>query len=182
MDKENKRLIVAEIIGAHGVRGDMKIRIFAEDEYLIEDENGVFLSSDSTDQKRHFITLKKPYKKDVWLANMQGITTPEQIKAMGKTSVYILASALPEIQTGENETEESFYYHELEGLKVYHDNQGEKGKDVGVVIGLRNFGGGDLLEIRARSGDQFYHPFTKEDVPVLDIKNGYLTIIQREII
>lgn len=182
MTSKHKRIIIAEIVGSHGVRGDMKLRLYAEDEGLVENEAGVFLSTDESDTKRHFITLLKPYKNDVWLARMDAITTPEQIKAMGKTSVAILSSELPEITTEESTQEESFYYHELEGLKVYQDNNGEKGKEVGIVTAMRNYGGGDLLDIKARGGDQFYHPFTCEDVPVLDIKGGYLTIVQREVI
>jgi 16S rRNA processing protein RimM len=181
MTQNDRRIVIAEIVGSHGVRGDMKIKIHAEDENLVEHEDGVFINDDKSDTKRYIIGLLKPYKNDVWLGRMEGITTPEQIKAMGKTQLYILASELPEIEADDDE-EESFYYHDLEGLAVFHDKDGEKGKEVGVVTAVRNFGGGDLLDIRARSGDQFYHPFTKEDVPVLDVKNGFLTIVQREVI
>ena len=182
MTQENKRIVVAEIVGSHGVRGDMKIRIHAEDEYLVEHDNGVFLSLDETDTKRHTLTLLKPYKNDVWLGRMEGINAPEPIKAMGKTPICILINELPEIEDSEEGAEENFYYHDLEGLKVYNDKNGEKGKEVGVVTAVQNFGAGYLLDIRARSGDQFYHPFTKEDVPILDIENGFLTILHREVI
>lgn len=183
--EDPKRLLIAEIVGAHGVRGDAKIRIYAEDATLAEQDEGLYTSATPDDHSRLHIALKKPYKSDIWLAQISGITTPEQIKAMGKTPLYIEASALPakndDAKNSEQE-DDSFYFHELEGLAVYQDDNGAKGKEVGIVTAVQNFGASDLLDIRARNGSQFYHPFTKEDVPVLDIENGYLTIIQADII
>lgn len=178
MSSQTKRIVIGEMIGSHGVRGVAKIRVFAEDEELINHPDGLYISEDPDQQKRLIINLKSPHKNDIWLADVHGITTPEEIKEMGRTLLYLNTSDLPET----DQDEDGFYYHELEGLAVYQDNNGEKGKEVGIVTAVQNFGGGDLLDIRARNGSQFYHPFTRDDVPVLDIENGYLTIIQAEII
>jgi 16S rRNA processing protein RimM len=176
-DKE-QRIVVGEIIGSHGVRGVAKVRIFAEDETLLNQDQGLYISADQQNNDCLLIQLKSAYKNDVWLADIDGITAPEQIQEMGKTLLYIDSSALPVAE----DDEDGFYYHQLEGLHVYQDADGQKGKEVGIVTAVQNFGGGDLLDIRAKNGSQFYHPFTNGDVPVLDIKAGYITIIQAEII
>ena len=35
---------------------------------------------------------------------------------------------------------------------------------------MQDFGAGDLLEIKPKEGGSFYHPFTKEAVPKVDMK------------
>ena len=44
------------------------------------------------------------------------------------------------------------------------------GKTAGKVIAVHDFGAGDLLEIKPKEGGSFYHPFTKEAVPKVDMK------------
>ncbi len=173
-----KRIVVAETAGAHGVRGAMKLRIFAEDPALVAHKDGVFLSEDPTDMRRVFLTLKNAHKDGMWLVSMQGVTSPEAIKAMGRTRFYLDRDSLPALQDGVDE----FYYHDLEGLRVFMDDNGAKGEEIGQVLSVRNYGGGDLLYIRRRNGEEFYHVFSAATVPVVDVKGGFVTIIELEIL
>jgi len=65
----------------------------------------------------------------------------------------------------------------LEGLQA----KTTSGRNAGKVIAIHEFGAGDMLEIQPpkREGKQaqsFYHPFTKEAVPKVDIKAGRVII------
>lgn len=176
-DQDNKRIVVAEIVGAHGVRGDAKIRIYAGDETLVSRKDGVFTSDRAQDAARLYITLREPYKADMWLGRIKGVTTPEAIKAMGKVRLYIARADLP--SSGDDD---AFYYHDLEGLAVYLDDSGQKGAEIGRILGVQNFGGGDLLSIRRKDGGKdFFHLFSKDGVPVVNIAEGYITIIEPEV-
>lgn len=40
---------------------------------------------------------------------------------------------------------------------------------MGSVVGTKDFGAGVLLEIKPKESASFYHPFTKDGVPKIDI-------------
>ena len=66
------------------------------------------------------------------------------------------------------EDEEEFYHADLIGLSVVRPD----GSDIGTVIALHNFGGGDMLEVRLPDRRTVMVPFTKALVPVVDVPGG----------
>lgn len=176
-NSSSNRIVIAEVIGAHGVRGTVKIKCHAEDPSLIEHEDGLFLSDKPEDMTRKHFALKSCHKGDVWLGSMEGIETPEQIKKMGRTRLYIEREDLPEIEDAD---EEGFYYSDLEGLRVMdHKNPSQ---EIGVIASVRNYGASDLLLIRKKSGEEFHQLFTDEHCPVVNIEEGFVEIIEMEIV
>jgi len=65
-----------------------------------------------------------------------------------------------------------FYHSDLIGLRAQLDDGTEVGK-VGAVL---NYGGGDILEVRAEGGETFLFPFKRVVVPHVHVKEGYLVI------
>ena len=41
---------------------------------------------------------------------------------------------------------------------------------------VHDFGSGDLLEIKTPGEKDWFHPFTKEAVPIVDVKGGRIVI------
>ena len=50
------------------------------------------------------------------------------------------------------------------------------GENKGRIKAVHDFGGGDVLEIQTPGEKDWYHPFTKEAVPVVDVKAGRVVI------
>lgn len=152
---------VGAIAGAHGVKGEVRIRSFTqfpEDCFSygpLLSEKGDLLIDPATARpaKDHFVVTGKPEKsREEW----------EDLKG---TRLYIERSSLPEPE--ENE----FYYDDLLDLKVTHMD----GRALGRVKAVQNFGADDLLEIIAPDGRlAYYLPFTKAVIPVMRLAEGEL--------
>lgn len=139
-----KRIVVGKIATAHGVKGLVKILPFCEDIDLIE------MAEEFT------ITLKNPSGKYI-LAEIEGVNSREDVDAIKGTELTISRDQLPEPEDGE------YYIEDLVGLLAIN---AQSGKDAGVIIAVHNFGAGDLLEIKPKSGGETYLlPFNDDHVP-----------------
>ena len=158
---------VAVIVGAHGVHGAVKVKSFTQNPEdfaaygpLLGEDGQVVLTPKNPRPINKAFTMRSPE-----------IKTREQAMAMSGTQLYVLRSALPEI-----EDEDDFYYSDLVGLEVKSTN----GKRIGTVQSVHNFGAGEMLEIQpaksAEDQNSFFHPFTKLAVPKVDIKAGRIII------
>lgn len=152
----SKRIAVAKVASAHGIKGLVKLHVFAENIDLLR---GTLFTSESGD-KTLSLTLKNPTAKH-WLAEVENITDRTQAEKLRGTVFYIDKDALPEPEEGE------FYISDLIGLICIDENK----KEVGEVIAVENFGASDLLEIKPSGSESFYLPFTDDTVlEVLDDK------------
>ena len=139
-------------MAAHGVRGLIKLQVFAEDETLIHL---------ATEPK---ITLKNRHKNNIWLAEIDGVSGKEDADRLKGHLVTIPRASLPET--------DGIYYADLVGCHT----QGEDGKATGIVIDVQNFGAGDVLEIKPEGGESFYLSYTDETVPDVNMETRILTI------
>ena len=160
-----KRICIGKISSSHGVKGLVKIVPFGVDTSLL---NGKLYTSETGNDTLD-ITLKNSLGKYI-LAQIEGVTSPEQAKLL-KCSLYVSRETLPEITD-----EDEFYIEDLAGLNVLDNN----GEIIGSVIALQNYGAGDLLEIKPKSGASYFVPFQNEYVPNIDIEKNCITIKNAE--
>ena len=163
MSMAKKKLIcVGLITGAHGIKGDVKVKSFTE-----EPENlGKFgILTDKTGKKNFDIKVKHRTKEHL-IVQFTSINDRNEAEALKGQNLFIFDSALPPTN------DEEFYYAQLIGLKVQKMN----GNEFGVVAGVQNFGAGDILEILSSNQEEFFIPFTKESVPIIDINDGFIAI------
>ena len=83
------------------------------------------------------------------------------------TEFYAPRGVLPELKT-----EEVYYEADLVGMKVLDAKKAE----VAEVVGFYNFGAGDILEIRLKSGRSEMLPFNKGYVPEINLDEGYIIV------
>jgi 16S rRNA processing protein RimM len=68
---------------------------------------------------------------------------------------------------------EEFYHADLIGLRA----ESRDGTELATIVGIHDFGAGDLLELRPRgAGRTVLMPFTAVTVPVVDIAGGRIVI------
>jgi len=148
----NKRICIGVIAQAHGVKGLVKILPYGEDPYLIETV------------KEFDITLKSPHGK-YFLAEIAGVSSREDVDKIKGTELFIDRSALPDPDEGE------YYIEDLVGMKALN----AAGKDAGVILAVHDFGAGNLLEIKPKSGETYLVPFNDEHVP--EVTDESVTVI-----
>ena len=68
--------------------------------------------------------------------------------------------------------DDEFYYADLIGLSA----ETVDGRSLGTVIGVQNYGAGDLLEVAPSRGDTILVPFTRAVVPRVDIEEGRVVV------
>ena len=156
-------IVIGAIMGAHGVRGDVRVKSFtAEPEAIFGyapflDERGKSLidPKGARPAKDHFIVMPNVAKQK------------EEWDALKGTTLYVPRGVLPETD------EDEFYIEDLVGLAAF----GGGDTPIGKVKAVFNHGAGDLLEIQpAERGKSVLVPFTLEDVPVVDLSLGRIVV------
>jgi len=124
------------------------------------------------DARGRSYTIKNPRQApggapEMLVVRVDGVATREAAETLNRVELFIARDKLPA-----TEDEDEFLLADLIGCAVVS----ESGADIGSIVGVPNFGGGDLLEIKpATGGATAFLPFTRAFVPVV-------TIAQRRVI
>jgi len=163
MAREEQWVCLGVIARPHGVRGLVRIRPFTEDPRAIAAYGPL------TDRKsgREFMVSVTHVVKGMVTARIAGIGDRGQAEKLTGTELWVTRAALPETAN-----EEEYYHHDLIGLAAYR----EDGAALGQVVAMRNYGAGDLLELRIPKGPVVLVPFTRRCVPVVDVQGGRVVI------
>lgn len=148
----DRPVTLAAIAGAHGVRGEVRLKLFGEG----ADALRAFSILDAGGRK---LTLKsvRPANQGA-VASFAEITDRGAAEALRGTVLTVPRSALPPLAEGE------YYHHDLIGLACVSTD----GAAVGHVAAVENFGAGDILEIERLNGKRFMVPMTAQAVPHWD--------------
>lgn len=149
MADANRPVTLAAIAGAHGVRGEVRLKLFGEDAQGLR----AFSVFDAGGRK---LTLKsvRPANQGA-VAAFAEITDRSAAEALRGTVLTVPRSALPPLGEGE------YYHHDLIGLPCVSTD----GAAIGHVAAVENFGAGDILEIEKPNGKRFMVPMTTQAVP-----------------
>lgn len=150
---------VGAIVGAHGVRGAVKVKSFTA---AAADIAAYGPLSDEAGKRRFVlrpIGQSGGAARDTILAEIDGIKDRDQAEALRGTRLYADRDAFPEPE------EDEFYHADLIGLGA----EDRAGKALGVVRALHNHGAGDMMELDLAAGGTALIPFTKAAVPVVDL-------------
>ena len=130
----NRPVVLAVITGAHGVGGEVRLKVFAEDLKKYRSFNAGALTLTSL---RH--------GSNGAIAHLAEIKNRNAAESMRGTELTVLRSELPALGEGE-------YYHvDLIGLPVVST----EGAALGSVAAVENFGAGDVIEIEKADGKRF---------------------------
>ncbi len=152
VEKPIRTVTLAAISGAHGVTGEVRLKLFAE-------------SVDSLKRHKSFnegaLTLKslRPTK-DGAIARFAEINDRNMAEKCRSTVLTVPREALPALGEGE------YYFTDLLGLPCVST----EGAELGICIAVENFGAGDVLEIQlppdeGKPGKKFMVPMNAKAVP-----------------
>lgn len=149
---QDSPVTLAVVTGAHGVAGEVRLKVFAEDLKPHKSFNAGAL------------TLKAlRVIPQGAIARFAEITDRNAAEALRGTELSVPRSALPPLGEGE------YYHADLLGLAVVSD----AGETLGTVVLIENFGAGDVLEIErpaenGKPGKRFMVPMNTDAVPGWD--------------
>ncbi|HVF83828.1 MAG TPA: ribosome maturation factor RimM [Sphingomicrobium sp.] len=138
-----QRIALAAVAGAHGIRGELRLKLFTDAAENLARHKLVFLDG----QEMMLQSCKDGGKTAI--ARLAGVNSREQAEALRGSLVEVDRSALPALEQGE------YYHADLLGLPCV---DGE-GRTLGTVSAIENFGAGDLLEIEDKEGKRTLVPF-----------------------
>lgn len=159
-------ICVGAFAGAHGIRGQVKIKSFTQNPASLFNFECVYGEKES--QEYHFLTHASRGE-NLFIAQLQDVDTREKAESLKSQKIFVKKAQLPSLE------EDEFYFSDLIGLEVKDDDN--KGR--GVVISVQNYGAGDMLEVSlSDSSMTILLPFTGAMTPEVNINQGYIKVNQ----
>lgn len=142
MSIDDRLVVLAAVIGAHGVTGEVRLKLFGEGPESLKRYKDLHAAGRT-------LTLKsvRPGPNGA-VARFAEVTDRNAAEALRGVELSVPRSALPPLDEGE-------YYHcDLIGLPCVSD----AGEALGRIVAVENFGAGDILEVEKGDGKRFMVP------------------------
>ena len=162
MGTSHDQVLVGVIVGAHAIKGEVKLKSFTSDPLSI----GRYGPLRSSLGQVFEITKLKPARDD-FIASLKGVADRNAAEALKGIELFVAREKLPKLKDRET------YAHDLIGLDVALEN----GKPLGKLVAMPNYGAGDLLEVAVDgNAETVLIPFSRAFVPGDDFSNGRITV------
>lgn len=151
-----KHITLAAVAGAHGVQGDVRLKLFAENVESLTRHARLIVAG----VERELLGVRDG---KVPVARFAGIDDRSAAEALRGALVEVDRAALPPLGEGE------YYHADLIGLPCVD----AFGEGRGTVVAVENYGAGDLLEIEGTDGRHALIPFR---AGVADLGDGRIVL------
>jgi|SRR5258706_5665903 len=157
-------LAIGELVGVHGIRGELRMRPFNADSTVIDDVEELFLV-DASGSARPFHPERSRPHGGVWLLVLEGVTTPERARELVGGRIAVRERELPELEPGQ------FYCFQLVGLDVVD----EAGGALGTVAEVLSNPGNDVLVVRDAGKERLF-PMVDRVVRSVDVPGRRIVV------
>lgn len=166
-------VLVGAITGAHGIRGEVKLKSFTADPQAL-----VAYSPLETAKGQKLEVVKIRPQKEGFLAILKGVMDRNAAEALRGTELFVPRERLPEPEDDE------VYIHDLFGLPVHLAD----GSLLGEIVDVVDYGAGDLIDVKVEGrADTVLIPFAESYVleadgekVVIDLPEGFLEVEERK--
>ncbi len=156
-DRSERRIALAAVAGAHGVKGELRLKLFSESVESLSLHERLYVGG----AERRLLSIRDGGKTAV--AQFEGVADRAAAEALRGSLVEVDRSALPPLGEGE------YYHADLIGLPCVD----RTGKSVGTVAAVENFGAGDLLDVETEGARRSLIPFRDG---IADLKDGRIVL------
>jgi 16S rRNA processing protein RimM len=153
----DKRVALAAVAGAHGVKGEVRLKLFSDSAASLARHEDVYVGG----AVRRLLFARDGGKTAI--ARFEGIGDRSSAEALRGSLVEVDRSALPPLEEGE------YYHSDLVGLACVD----REGQSVGTVVAVENFGAGDLLEVELLDRKRSLIPFRDG---IADLEEGRVVL------
>lgn len=138
-----RRIALAAVAGAHGVKGELRLKLFSDSVESLSRHRDLYIGGTT----RRLLAIRDSGKNAV--ARFEGVNDRSAAEALRGSLIEVERSSLPALEEGE------YYHADLIGLSVVD----RRGRDLGMVVAVENYGAGDLLEIELADARRSLIPF-----------------------
>ncbi len=161
---EQDWLVIGRVAAPHGIRGELKVRLYNGESNLLEQVQELALRQGEAEPVLWRVRGARPTPRG-WLLRLAGLGDRTAAELWQGADVLVHPDALPEPD------EDEFYYRDLVGLAV----EDTHGKALGVVESLFDTGSNDVLVVRSGEREVLL-PFIDDVIVEVDIQGGRLVV------
>ena len=158
-------LIVGKILAAHGIRGEVKVRSFAESIALYQVGKKIRIGLSDGRIRKKTITSVRPHGRGLRMG-FEGVTDRTQAESLSGGSLYIRRAQLPPLEA------DTYYWVDLLGLRVVDRSGGL----LGVVDDVIPTPGNDVYVVRGGDKRELLIPAIGDVVVSVDLKAKTMTV------
>jgi len=165
---EPNYLVLGEILRPHGIRGEMKMKIFTDHpERLINELKTIYLGDKPTEDNADKYKLKSArFHKEALLITLKGVADRNDAETLrGKKVMVDIDNAVP-LEEGE------YYLHQLIGLSVQTDDHVE----LGTIREVIETGANDVYVVKGRKFGEILLPAHEETIINIDFEAKMVTM------
>lgn len=152
--------LIGRVVGAFGVRGEMKVQSFSAFPDRFKNLKEVYVGDQ---YRRHEVIGSRFHKYE--LLRLSGIDTPEQVNALRGSDLWIPRSEAMALPEGE------YYADDIIGLTV----ETTQGQVIGQVTDLLETPANDVYVVRGQHGEVLV-PAIRDVVRELDVVGGRIIV------
>jgi len=162
----SEALAVAVIVGAHGIRGWVRIHLHAPGSKALRPGLRVTLRASQAERISKLLAVEPIPGKPMARVHLEGVTDRDQAEALRGQELWLARKDLPPLAADE------FYLADLIGLPVERVRPDGRVQPLGTVIALTSNGAQDLLEVEYQS------PGRRADTWLLPVLPQFITEIE----
>ena len=133
---------LGKIIGAHGIRGALKVYSYAETADGWSAHSDLIIQAPGGERTSYAVIQCQPYKQVVRVT-LKEVTTRSEAEALAGYDILVPRSSLPPLD------EDTYYWHDLIGMAVYTTED----HHLGIIDHIIPTGANDVYVIKPAEGD-----------------------------
>ena len=153
---------IARILKPHGIRGDLKVRLFSDNYDAFAERGFAYIKKDSEYQRTAYtaVRIDAPFV----YVHFDGVHTRNDAEMLSNATLYLQREELEELEDDEH------YVVDLVGLKVLDEN----GSELGVLKDILQHGAADVYVVKGKRS--FMFPAVKRAIISVDISAGEMRV------
>lgn len=157
-------LELGQIVNVRGLKGEVKLNSFAEDDSVFETLKTVFIKKKNEMLEKQI--EKVSYTKNQVVLKFKDCNSIDEAEALRNTYLLVKKEDLGELPEG------VYYIADLIGLDVYT----EEGELLGKVDDIYSTGANDIYVVKNEEGKEKLLPGIDEVIKNIDIDSGKITV------
>lgn len=139
---KNGFLPIGKIVGAHGIKGNIRAYSYAESLSVFEPGSSILIINAKGTETRYKINWVKPHNRFI-LLSLHGIEDRNSAESLIGSEFFIEQSKLPELEDG------SYYWFDIIGLSVFTNDD----QYLGLVESIIPTGSNDVFVVKGPRKD-----------------------------
>ena len=148
------------ILGAHGVRGEVRVRTLSDVPHRFDPGESLFLQG-----HQHLILSSSSARAGIIVLKLEGIDTQAAARALTGEELTTPAESAPEL------AEDEYFHYQLIGMQVYT----EEGEDLGRINEIIVTGSNDVYVVNGPSGEVLL-PALAQVIRQVDLAQRTMTV------